>query len=85
MTPEGQEPPTATHSLWTIARIQNTLTNQVLIRRFLHDLTHAPAHEVMTVFTAWQHVAATIEAHAEQREAPDTIPDHPPAQARATE
>jgi hypothetical protein len=34
---------------------------RTLDRRFLLDLTHAPAHEVMNVFTAWQRVAATIE------------------------
>ncbi|MFF7192625.1 hypothetical protein ACFZAM_02755 [Streptomyces sp. NPDC008079] len=54
----------AAHSLWTIARIQNTLSNEVLIRRFLLDLTHAPEHEVMNVFTAWQKVAAAIEQHS---------------------
>jgi hypothetical protein len=56
----------ATHSLWTIARIQNTLTSPVLIRRFLLDISHAPGHQVMNVFTAWQGVAATIEANASQ-------------------
>ncbi|MBD0739058.1 hypothetical protein [Streptomyces sp. CBMA29] len=56
--------PPATHGLWTIARIQNTLSNEVLIRRFLLDLTHAPEHEVMNVFTAWQKVAAAIEHHS---------------------
>jgi hypothetical protein len=54
----------ATHRVWTIARIQNTLTSPVLIRRFLLDISHAPDHQVMNVFTAWQRVAATIEANA---------------------
>lgn len=65
----------ATHNLWTIARIQNTLSSEVLIRRFLLDLTHAPAHEVMNVFTAWQKVAATIEQHSlEEQALPASIP-----------
>jgi hypothetical protein len=59
----------ATHNLWTIARIQSTLSSEVLIRRFLLDLTHAPAHEVMNVFTAWQKVAATIEQHSSEASA----------------
>lgn len=50
--------------MWTIARIQNTLTSPVLIRRFLLDISHAPGHQVMNVFTAWQRVAATIETNA---------------------
>ncbi|MFF7158643.1 hypothetical protein [Streptomyces sp. NPDC008139] len=54
----------STHSPWTIARIQQTLSSEVMIRRFLLDLTHAPEHEVMNVFTAWQKVAAAIEQHA---------------------
>lgn len=54
----------AAHRVWTIARIQNTLTSPVLIRRFLLDISHAPDHQVMNVFTAWQRVAATIEANA---------------------
>lgn len=49
-----------TRSLWTIARICQALS-PLLERRFLLDLTHAPAHEVMNVFTAWQNVAATAE------------------------
>lgn len=60
------------HHPWTIARIQNTLTSQVLIHRFLMDLSHAPEDRVMEVFTAWQRVAATIEARAVD----------PPAQTR---
>jgi hypothetical protein len=55
---------TAGQAPWTIARIQITLSNEVLIRRFLLDLTHAPEPRVMEVFTAWQRVAATIEANA---------------------
>jgi hypothetical protein len=56
-------PDTATaHSLWTIARIHNTLTSPVMARRFLLDITHAPAHQITGVFTAWQRVAAGIEA-----------------------
>lgn len=62
MTHHQANRPAPAQAPWTIARIQNALTNQVLIRRFLLDLTHAPAHEVMNVFTAWQRVAATIEA-----------------------
>ena len=52
---------------WTIARIQNTLSAEVVIRRFLQDLIHAPEHRVMEVFTAWQDVAATIEANTAQQ------------------
>lgn len=57
-------PPAGQAAPWTIARIQNTLSNEVLTRRFLLDLTHAPEPRVMEVFTAWQDVAATIEANA---------------------
>lgn len=52
---------------WTIARIQNTLSAEVVIRRFLMDLAHAPEHRVMEVFAAWRSVAATIEANAAQQ------------------
>ncbi|WP_333768671.1 hypothetical protein [Streptomyces sp. IBSBF 2435] len=58
-----------THNLWTIARICQALS-PLLERRFLLDLTHAPAHEVMNVFTAWQNVAAT----AEKRSSADATP-----------
>jgi hypothetical protein len=51
------------HSLWTITRICRTLNHPVLERRFLTDLTHAPEPDVMSVFTAWRKVAATIEQH----------------------
>lgn len=69
MPPDAAVPPTTTHTLWTIARIQNVLTSPVLVRRFLLDLAHAPESEVMNVFTAWRRVAATIDAHA-SRSAP---------------
>ncbi|MGW5355310.1 hypothetical protein ACWERV_32925 [Streptomyces sp. NPDC004031] len=62
-TPATGEPP-STHSLWTVARICRALNHTVLERRFLTDLTHAPEPEVMSVFTAWRKVAATIEQHA---------------------
>ncbi|SHL69582.1 hypothetical protein [Actinacidiphila paucisporea] len=64
MTHPATTPPADQAAPWTIARIQNTLTNETLIRRFLLDLTHAPEPRVMEVFAAWQQVAATIEAHA---------------------
>ncbi|WUH92360.1 hypothetical protein OG900_21125 [Streptomyces sp. NBC_00433] len=72
-------PPVGQAVPWTIVRIQNTLTNETLIRRFLLDLTHAPASRVMEVFTAWQKVAATIEAHAAQQvpAAMAGLPDNP--------
>lgn len=53
---------TTQHNPWTIARIHNTLTSPVMARRFLLDITHAPAHQITSVFTAWQRVAASIEA-----------------------
>lgn len=49
------------HSLWTIARIHDALISPVMVRRFLLDLTHAPEHEVMNVFAAWQRIAAANE------------------------
>jgi hypothetical protein len=61
MTQEGES---FTHSLWTVARICRTLNHSALERRFLQDLTHAPEPDVMSVFTAWRKVAATIEQHA---------------------
>jgi hypothetical protein len=66
MTPAGPRPDTSVtaHSLWTITRICRTLNHPVLERRFLTDLTHAPEPDVMSVFTAWRKVAATIEQHA---------------------
>jgi hypothetical protein len=65
--------PAPAHNVWTIARIQHVLTSEVLIRRFLRDLTHAPEHEVMNVFTSWRHVAATIEVNtAAQQATPKT-------------
>lgn len=64
MTADPATNPSAAHRVWTIARIQNALTSPVLIRRFLLDISHAPGHQVMNVFTAWQRVAATIEANA---------------------
>ncbi|WP_225850938.1 hypothetical protein [Streptomyces sp. HPF1205] len=63
MTPQPPATRTTEPNPWTIARIHDTLTSPVLIRHFLLDLTHAPAHEVMNVFAAWQRVAATIEAN----------------------
>lgn len=65
MTPAGPESgtPVTAHSLWTITRICRTLNHPVLERRFLTDLTHAPEPDVMSVFTAWRKVAATIEQH----------------------
>lgn len=72
MTRDTHTAPSAAHKPWTIARIQNTLTSPVLIHRFLLDLSHAPEDRVMEVFTAWQRVAATIEARAVD----------PPAQTR---
>jgi hypothetical protein len=53
MTPEPDGISPVAHSLWTIARIQDVLTSPDLIRRFLLDITHAPGHRVMEVFTAW--------------------------------
>jgi hypothetical protein len=73
MPREAAAPPTATHTLWTIARIQNVLTSPVLVRRFLLDLAHAPESEVMNVFTAWRRVAATIEAHASRSATSETL------------
>ncbi|WP_031512569.1 hypothetical protein [Streptomyces sp. NRRL F-5123] len=66
MTPAGQQADDSatTHSLWTVARICRALNHTVLERRFLTDLTHAPEPDVMSVFTAWRKVAATIEQHA---------------------
>lgn len=64
MTADPATNPPAAHRVWTIARIQTTLTSPVLVRRFLLDISHAPDHQVMNVFTAWQRVAATIEANA---------------------
>ena len=63
-TTPGPAPQPTTPNPWTIARIQNALTNPVLIRRFLLDISHAPGNRVMEVFTAWQCVAANIEANA---------------------
>ena len=71
---------TTPHHLWTIARIQNVLSSEVLIRRFLLDLTHAPEPRVMEVFTAWRRVAASIEAYATQEPATGTPSDPHPAQ-----
>ena len=62
MTANPQPTQPATDSLWTIARIHEALPGPVMIRRFLLDITHAPEHQVMNVFAAWQRVAATIEA-----------------------
>jgi hypothetical protein len=66
MTPAGRQTDAsvAAHSLWTVARICAVLNHPVLERRFLTDLTHAPEPEVMSVFTAWRNVAATIQHHA---------------------
>ena len=75
MTSHPPATPTAGPAPWTIARIQQALTNEALIRRFLLDLTHAPEHRVMEVFTAWQRVAATIEANASASPSPD-MADH---------
>ncbi|MFI0943844.1 hypothetical protein [Streptomyces sp. NPDC021020] len=61
------------HSLWTIARIHDALASPVMVRRFLLDLTHAPEHEVMNVFAAWQRIAAANEISAS--------PDDPTARA----
>ena len=61
MTTNAQPGPAAAHTLWTIARIQHALS-PLMARRFLLDITHAPAHQVMNVFTAWQGIAATNEA-----------------------
>jgi hypothetical protein len=63
MTPAGRQTDASisTHSLWTVARICAALNHSVLERRFLIDLTHAPEPEVMSVFTAWRKVAATIQ------------------------
>ncbi|MFI0900806.1 hypothetical protein [Streptomyces sp. NPDC020983] len=73
MPSDAAAPIAATHSLWTIARIQDVLTSPVLVRRFLLDLAHAPEPEVMNVFTAWRRVAATIEAHAARSSASETV------------
>jgi len=87
MNPDPQAPPAVTHSLWTIARIHNTLTGPTLTRRFLLDLMHAPEHQVMNVFRAWQRVAASIEASAQQAQESrsdatnGTSPGHPPTAA----
>ena len=67
MTHDPTPPGPAGPAPWTIARIQNTLSAEVVIRRFLLDLIHAPEHRVMEVFAAWQNVAATIEANAAQQ------------------
>jgi hypothetical protein len=62
VTQNPDAPPADAHSLWTIARIHNTLTSPTMTRRFLDDLVHAPEHEVMNVFAAWRRVAATADA-----------------------
>ncbi len=62
MTHARQTSPGSTRTTWTIARIQNALAGETLIRRFLLDLAHAPEHRVMEVFTAWRTVAASVEA-----------------------
>ena len=62
------QPPSRTS--WTIARIQNALSNPALERRFLTDLIHAPVDQITNVFTAWQRVAADIEAHADKKPDP---------------
>lgn len=64
MTHACQAGPGSTRDTWTIARIQNALAGETLIRRFLLDLTHAPEHRVMEVFTAWRTVATAIEARS---------------------
>lgn len=73
MTRAGQTGPNPIRNPWTIARIQNALAGETLVRRFLLDLTHAPEHRVMEVFTAWRTVAAGIEAHSpHQHSTPQT-------------
>ena len=74
MTHARQTGPQAIRHPWTIARIQNALAGETLIRRFLLDLAHAPEHRVMEVFTAWRNVAATIEANSAQQHSPKTAP-----------
>jgi hypothetical protein len=84
MTPAGQQTGTAVtaHSLWTVAHICRALNHPTLERRFLTDLTHAPEPDVMSVFTAWRKVAATIEQHAPGEARRDDLalpaPVHPP-------
>lgn len=60
MTPADPRTDDAPAASWTIARICQGL-NPFMERRFLLDLIHAPSHEVMNVFTAWQNVAMTTE------------------------
>lgn len=68
MNPHPATPlPAGLAAMWTIDRIPNTLSNGALIRRFLLDLVHAPEPRLMGVFTAWQKIATTIEAHAAQQ------------------
>jgi hypothetical protein len=72
MTPAGPhaDASVTAHNLWTITRICRTLNHSALERRFLQDLTHAPEPDVMSVFTAWRKVAATIEQHAQRPRSP---------------
>lgn len=70
MTHHPATQPPAGETPWTIARVQHALTNETMIRRFLLDLTHAPAHRIMEVFTSWQDVAAKIEANTTGQRTP---------------
>jgi len=91
VTTDPQPDPPTTNRLWTIARIHDTLPGPAMIRRFLLDITHAPEHQVMNVFAAWQRVAATIEAIAagpishQQARPTDDLPSWAPATDRGSD
>lgn len=54
---------------WTIERITEALGNPKLAQRCLAEINKAPAHQLLTVFAKWAHVAkSTIAAFENSRE-----------------
>jgi hypothetical protein len=54
---------------WTIERIRDALADPDLVARFLAEINTAPAHQLLTVFAKWEHIARdTVAAFAEADE-----------------
>ncbi|MGW3427976.1 hypothetical protein ACWDHW_08465 [Streptomyces melanosporofaciens] len=68
---------------WTIEGISAALGDPDLARRFLAEMYHAPAHELLNTFAKWQRIAQDTVASLEQADeiiACEVDGDEPPGE-----